>query len=326
MITFSLGTGEPLKKQPRNKGKNLILIPETYCVIDIETTGLSPDFDSIIEVSAVKYRNGQETDHFTSLIKPEDTYDDGSYIDEFIEELTGITNEMLSTAPNPVIVLRQLKDFLDDNILIGHNVNFDINFLYDNFTRYLSEPFTNDFVDTMRISRMLHPEERHHRLKDLSERYNIDYSNAHRALADCYLTQACLEHLNAEILQTYGDFQHFIDSHKRNSALKAADITTSNEEFDIAHPLYGKVCVFTGTLEKMPRKEAMQLVADVGGINADSVTKKTNFLILGNNDYCPLIKDGKSNKQKKAEKLKLEGNDIEVIPENVFYDMFENNN
>ena len=152
MITFSFGTGEPLKKQPRNKGKNLILIPETYCVIDIETTGLSPDFDSIIEVSAVKYINGQETDHFTSLIKPEDTYDDGSYIDEFIEELTGITNEMLSTAPNPVIVLRQLKDFLDDNILIGHNVNFDINFLYDNFTRYLSEPFTNDFVDTMRIS------------------------------------------------------------------------------------------------------------------------------------------------------------------------------
>jgi len=71
----------------------------------------------------------------------------------------------------------------------------------------------------------------------------------------------------------------------------------------------------------MSRKEAMQLVADVGGVNADSVTKKTNFLILGNNDYCPLVKDGKSNKQKKAEKLKLDGNDIEVIPENVFYDM-----
>ena len=69
----------------------------------------------------------------------------------------------------------------------------------------------------------------------------------------------------------------------------------------------------------------MQLVADIGGINADSVTKKTNYLILANNTYCPLIKDGKSNKQKKAEKLKLEGYDIEVIPENVFYDMFEDN-
>ena len=75
----------------------------------------------------------------------------------------------------------------------------------------------------------------------------------------------------------------------------------------------------------MPRKEAMQLVADVGGINADTVTKKTNFLILANNNYSPLVKGGKSTKQKKAEKLKLEGVDIEVIPENVFYDMFDNN-
>lgn len=323
MITFSINGIE--KKLPgkvvRNKGKSLIVFPDKYCVIDIETTGLSPDFDSIIEVSAVKFSNGREVDHFTSLIKPEDTYDDGSYIDEFIEELTGITNEMLSSAPDSLTVFKQFKAFLGDNILIGHNVSFDINFLYDNFMNYLSEPFANDFVDTMRFSRMLHPEERHHRLKDLSERYGIDYSGAHRALADCYLTQACLERLSAEILQTYGDFQSFIDSHKRCGVLKAADIVASNTEFDIAHPLYGKVCVFTGTLEKMSRKEAMQLVADVGGVNADSVTKKTNFLILGNNDYCPLVKDGKSNKQKKAEKLKLDGNDIEVIPENVFYDM-----
>ena len=67
----------------------------------------------------------------------------------------------------------------------------------------------------------------------------------------------------------------------------------------------------------------MQLVADVGGINGDSVTKKTNYLILGNNDYCKAIKDGKSNKQKKAEKLILEGADLQIITENVFYDMFE---
>lgn len=74
----------------------------------------------------------------------------------------------------------------------------------------------------------------------------------------------------------------------------------------------------------MIRKDAMQIVVDLGGINGNSVTAKTNYLILGNNDYCSLIKDGKSNKQKKAEKLKLKGNDIEVITENVFYDMIEN--
>ena len=71
----------------------------------------------------------------------------------------------------------------------------------------------------------------------------------------------------------------------------------------------------------MKRKDAMQLIADVGGINGDSVTKQTNYMILGNNDYCAMIKNGKSNKQKKAEKLKSEGYDIEIIPENVFYDI-----
>ena len=71
----------------------------------------------------------------------------------------------------------------------------------------------------------------------------------------------------------------------------------------------------------MPRKDAMQLVVDLRGIVANSVTKKTNYLILGNNDYCTQIKDGKSNKQKKAEKLKLSGQDIEVISENTFYEM-----
>ena len=69
----------------------------------------------------------------------------------------------------------------------------------------------------------------------------------------------------------------------------------------------------------------MQIVADLGGKNADNVTKKTNDLILGNNDYCKSIKDGKSSKQKKAEKLKLDGYDIEIIPENVFYDIISEN-
>ena len=88
-------------------------------------------------------------------------------------------------------------------------------------------------------------------------------------------------------------------------------------------PLYGRVVVFTGALEKMTRKEAMQLVADLGGINADSVTKKTNFLVLGNNDLCSSIKDGKSSKHKKAEKYILGGADLSIIPENVFYDMLD---
>lgn len=321
MITFSI---ESTTKKNREKGKSLFSIPHSYCIIDIETTGLSPEYDSIIEVSAIKYINEKKIDTFTSLIKPEETYDDGTYIDDFIENLTGITNEMLSNAPDPIPALKEFKNFIGESILLGHNINFDINFLYDNFEKYLSEKLHNDFIDTMRFSRLLHPEEPHHRLKDLAKRYNIDYSDAHRSLNDCYITHSCYECLQEEMIQLNGSIESFLESRKkRKSSLKATDIQSSKDSFDVAHPLYGKICVFTGTLEKMSRKDAMQLVADVGGINADSVTKKTNYLILANNTYCPLIKGGKSSKQKKAEKLKLEGCDIEVIPENVFYDFFE---
>lgn len=83
--------------------------------------------------------------------------------------------------------------------------------------------------------------------------------------------------------------------------------------------------MFTGKLERYTRKEAMQIVANLGGINEDGVTKKTNFLILGNNDYCSTIKDGKSSKQKKAEKYKVAGQDILIVPEDEFYTMLEDN-
>ena len=73
----------------------------------------------------------------------------------------------------------------------------------------------------------------------------------------------------------------------------------------------------------MQRKDAMQLIANLGGICQDNVNKETNYLILGNNDYNPLLRGEKSNKLIKAENFKLKGNDIEIISENVFYDILK---
>lgn len=307
-----------------NKGKSIIDFPKNYVIIDIETTGLSPDWDSIIEVAALKYENGTLIDSFESLIQPNSTLSDGSFIDSFIEELTGITNEMLADAPTAEVILPQYRQFLSDSILIGHNVNFDINFLYDNFMEYLSCPLTNSFIDTMRLSRKLHPKEAHHRLIDLAQRYHIDYSSAHRSLRDCEITQTCFNNLVQEAYEAYQDLEAFKQSFNRKGhSIKASEITAKNTNFDPLHPLYQKVCVFTGTLEKLTRKNAMQMVADLGGINGDNVTKKTNFLILGNNDYCSSIKNGKSNKQKKAESLILAGADLQILSESTFYDLIK---
>lgn len=304
------------------KGKSLIDFPKSYCVIDIETTGLSPDWDEIIEISALKYEDDNLIDEFSSLLKPDDFSDEEPYLDEFITSLTGITDEMLSVSMDTPIVLKKFLDFVGNCILIGHNVNFDINFLYDKIEQYCNYYLSNDFIDTMRLSRKILPDLKHHRLSDLTEHYNILVENTHRAEDDALITQACYRHLFLDVADQYdnlNDFKKLFS--KRHYDAKACGFQTKTEGVDTSHPLYGKVCVFTGTLEKMIRKEAMQIVADLGGINADGVTKKTNYLILGNNDYCTSIKGGKSSKQKKAEKLKLDGQDIEIIPENVFYDM-----
>lgn len=106
-----------------------------------------------------------------------------------------------------------------------------------------------------------------------------------------------------------------------NSTLKAKDVSANVIDFDESHPLFGRICVFTGKLEKLTRAEAMQVVANFGGVNADNVTKNTNFLVLGNNDFCTTLRGGKSNKHKKAEKLALDGQDIQILSENAFYDM-----
>lgn len=327
------------KPQREHKGNNIIELVNDYCVIDIETTGLDSRFDEIIEISALKIRNNIVVDKFSSLVKPRaafycpDAADDYcideegekiKYIDEFIVELTGITNQKLNEAQDLSEILPLFKEFIGDDILIGHNVNFDINFLYDNFINYLKEHLSNNFIDTLRISRRVLPELKHHRLDDLIEYFKMSIRSEHRALNDCILTNEIYNNLIQKISEKFENFDKFKESIKpKNSTnyIKPKDIIAETNEFDEDHPLYGKVCVFTGTLEKMQRKDAMQIVVNLGGICGDGVTAKTNYLILGNNDYCKNIKDGKSNKQKKAEKLKLEGQDIEIISENVFYDM-----
>lgn len=302
------------------KGNSLLDLPESFTIIDLETTGLSPEWDDIIELSALKIKNGEIIDRYSSLVHTPDVS-----ICEYITELTGITQEMVDNAPEIFDILPEYFSFLEKDILIGHNINFDINFLYDKCMIYFNKPVTNDFVDTMRLSRRLHPEEPHHRLQDMAERYSVNYDGAHRSEQDCTITFDVYKKLKKEVYEKFGSEESFLNSLKRKrskrAGLKSSDIHSENTDFDTSHPIYGKVCVFTGTLEKMVRKDAMQLVADFGGINGDRVTKKTNYLILGNNDYCKTIKNGKSIKQKQAEKLKIEGKDIEIISENVFYDM-----
>ena len=236
------------------KGKSMLASPNDFVVLDIETTGFLPEWDYIIEIGAIKYKNHVEVDRFTSLVQPP-TDDGEEYIDDYITELTGITNEMLETAPTIENILPKLYNFLGDSIIIGHNVNFDINFLYDNFTQYLDKPLSNDFVDTMRLSRNLHPEEKHHRLLDLCNRYDLDYSHAHRSIEDCKLTFSCYQKLIGEINDKFNNFDSFLESKgkKRKVVIHAErkqKIFTLNVTLLTLHILYMGKFVFLQELLK----------------------------------------------------------------------------
>ena len=165
------------------KGNSLIRKLDDYTVLDIETTSLDTFSGEIVEISAIKVRDRKEIDSFSKLIKTKNE------IGYFTTRLTGITNEMVEKQGKElVVVLQEFKNFLDNDIIVGHNVNFDINFIYDNMEENLNEYLSNDFVDTLRISRKVLPNLRHHKLDDLIRYFNLTRRNEHRALNDCILT------------------------------------------------------------------------------------------------------------------------------------------
>lgn len=294
-----------------HKGKSLLVFPEDYTVVDIETTGFDPMFDEIIEVAGIKYRGRNEVGRFQSLVKP----DDG--IPDYITALTGITNEMVADAPGIEDVLPRFLEFIGEDIVVGHNVHFDVNFLYDYAEDFELKPFSNDLVDTLRLSRRLYPELQSHKLSALAAHFGVEPDGEHRALADCVTTQKCLSAMDAYAAQNGGIPESAEDLYRKLSKT----IVAETSDFDPDSLIYGRTFAFTGKLERMTRKEAMQAVVNAGGHCTDGVVAETNYLVLGNNDYCKAIKDGKSAKQKKAEKMKLNGADIESISESVFCDM-----
>lgn len=311
-IVLSLSGISEYKKEPREKGRSLLSLPKNFTIIDIETTGLSPDFDEIIEISAVKVRNDEIIDKLTSLIKPEDE------IDDFITELTGITNDMLKNAPELDSVIDKFIDFIGTDIIVGHNVNFDINFLYDNIKMLRNKKFFNDFVDTLRLSKKVYQLE-NYKLTTICDYLKIDTQNSHRAEKDCLNTFSIYKDIKQKIVERYGS----IDNLPKNqySSLKVSDRIQQSNNLDLIDTdsiFYGKNCVITGQL-KYPRVEIAQAIVNIGGFYSDTLTKKTNILILGTNDYTK-TKDGKSNKLKTAEKYILQGQDLMIMSEDVLYD------
>lgn len=161
------------------KGKCLLEIPEDYTVLDLETTGVYPyPLSEIIEIAMVKVRGNKIIDQFQTLVKP------AKKIPNQATKKNGISNEDVSNAPCIEQVISKAFSFSQNDIIVAHNANFDINMFYDNVYKHLGIAFSNDFVDTLPIARKVYPEFGDHSLDSLCCNIPLDNKNTHRALAD----------------------------------------------------------------------------------------------------------------------------------------------
>lgn len=290
-------------------------LPDSYIVVDIETTGFDPRLDSIIQMAAIKVENGDITTRYACLVNP------GHAIDGFISALTGITNDMLRDAPMLEQVLPDFLALIQSDVMLGHSLRFDLRFLEAAAAAQGLALEKCDYVDTLQIARKVYPEWQHHRLCDLVKNLHIESAGAHRAMLDVLATKASYDALR----KTMAERGMTADDLKKRAHVSASDVNIQPDAYRPDEDIAGKVFVFTGAMERMTRKEGMQKVVNAGGHCSDNVTKDTNFLVLGNKGYSMALTGGKSSKHKKAERMKLDGMDIEVISEDVFLQMLEPN-
>lgn len=151
--------------------------PDTYVAIDLETTGLDPKHDKIIEIGAALISGGEVTETFSTLVNPR------RELDERIEELTGITVDMVADAPDIGEVIGGVVEFCGDLPLLGHNIIFDYSFLKRAAVNQ-GLPFEKNGIDTLTLCRRFMPEEERKNLGNASLYYGVKQEGAHRAMAD----------------------------------------------------------------------------------------------------------------------------------------------
>lgn len=178
-------------------------LSQTFVVFDLETTGFSNKNDKITEIGAVKVKNFEIVDRFNELINPEK---DISYK---VQELTGITNDLIKDKPTIEEILPRFMEFVGDSVLVAHNAEFDIGFINQK-CKEMNIEFKNKSVDTLMLSRILLPHLKRFKLNNLTKELGVPLHNHHRAVDDAAAT--------AQI------FIKFLDMLEKKGAKKLSDV------------------------------------------------------------------------------------------------------
>jgi ATP-dependent DNA helicase DinG len=162
-------------------------VDRTFVALDLETTGLSPRLDRMIEVGAVRFRGDEVLATFQSLVRPE------VGIPRAVQELTGIRDADVASAPRPEQVLAELINFVADSPVVAHSGNFDLSFLVDGGSG--DGEVVYELFDTLDLARILLPMAPSHSLPHLSRQLGLDHPHPHRALSDADAARQLFRHL-----------------------------------------------------------------------------------------------------------------------------------
>lgn len=215
--------------------------------IDVETTGISPEKERIIEIGAFRPETGEI---FRTLIQP------GRPLPEKITELTGITDDMLVGAPEEAEAIKALLEFMNgDTVLLGHNISFDHSFIVQAIRRCEYEEPAFQGIDTLKLSRVLCPELPNKKLETMVAHFGLTNERAHRAFEDARVTvelYRCLKAMNKEL-------ELFVPVPMYYKAKKTEPITQKQRSFLSAILKYHKL-EDKYNMEDLSKSEASRLI------------------------------------------------------------------
>ena len=223
-----------------------------FVVIDLETTGNLPKKgDKIIQFGAVVIEDGKITEKFSSLINPNKS------IPIFIEELTGLNDDMVKEAPLFSEIAEKVMTLLDGAYFVAHNVLFDLSFLQDELIQSGQEGFFGPVLDTVEMARILYPTADGYKLSDLAEKENLNHDRPHQADSDAQVTAELflilLDRLTSLPIVTLKQLSYLSGGLKSDLQQFIDDILVNKE--DTLEQLTKSIEIFKGIAIKRPAEQ-----------------------------------------------------------------------
>lgn len=304
-----------------------------FVAIDFETANRS--LNSACSIALVAVKDNIICDKYYSLIKPPVMKFDPINI-----KIHGITPDQVQDAPNFSEVWDEIKKYFNiNNIIIAHNASFDMSVLKLSLLEYeISIPYFY-YLCSIQFSNMACYDNVGNSLKDKAAHFGIPIENHHNALCDALtcakIVLKSIEYKNEDSFKSYcyahSDIKikriHDLNSQKsigkkrKFHSIRISDVVPTTDNFNSDHPFYEKNIVLTGTLLTLDRKAAMQSIVNLGGKNRSTVTKTTDYLVVGIQDKSIVGEDGMSNKEEKAYALIEKGYEINIINEDKFIEL-----